>query len=176
MNAYYHQYKISNNCYFYMPYKIIFVFVKVPGRILLLVNVYRVSQIEDYAIWNFIYQQQNVTEIQFVLCSIPWTSLSSYMFKMSTFCHSILPTMTLNMDKSRNVSLPFLSSKNSMNTRFLYTNLTRTLPQWLFWGLCKNLRDCISILVISGTSLSSAPTFQLILHCSIDFKLISDSC
>ena len=66
--------------------------------------------------------------------------------------------------------------QNSMNTGFLDTNLTRTLPQWLLWGSCKNLHDCNSILVISGTSLSSAPTFQHILHCSTDFKLVSDSC
>ena len=47
-----------------------------------------------------------------------------------------------------------------MNTGFLDTNLTRTLPQWHLWGSCKNLHACISTLVNSGTSLSSAPTFQ----------------
>ena len=31
-------------------------------------------------------------------------------------------------------------------------------------------------IVISGTSLSSAPTFEHILHRCIDFKLVSDSC
>ena len=41
----------------------------------------------------------------------------------------------------------------------------------LLWGSWKNLHDCINTLVISGTSLSSAPTFQHILHRSIDFKL-----
>ena len=46
-----------------------------------------------------------------------------------------------------------------LNTGFLDTNLTRTLPQWLLWGSCNNMHDLISILVISG-SLSSAPTFQ----------------
>ena len=43
------------------------------------------------------------------------------------------------------------------------------------WGSCKNLHDCISTLVISGTLLSFAPTYH-ILHRSIDFKLVSDSC
>ena len=78
--------------------------------------------------------------------------------------------------KSCNIRLPFLSSQNSMNAGFLDTNLTRTLSQWLLWGACKNLHDCISTLVISGTSLSSAPSFQHIFHRSIDFKLVSDSC
>ena len=108
--------------------------------------------------------------------SIPQTSLSPYMFKMSTFCHSTLLTTTSNVDESRNASLPFLSSENSMNIGFLDTNLTRTLPQWLLRGSCKNLHDYITTLVISGTSLSSAPTFQHILPRSIDFKLVSDSC
>ena len=57
-----------------------------------------------------------------------------------------------------------------MNTGFLDTNLTRTLPQCLFWGSCKNLHDCTSTLVISGTSFYSAPTFQHILYRSIDLK------
>ena len=56
-----------------------------------------------------------------------------------------------------------------------YTNLMRTLPQWLLWGSCKNLHVCISTLVISGTSLSYTPTFQHILHLFINFKLVSDS-
>ena len=34
--------------------------------------------------------------------------------------------------------LPFLSSQNSINTGFLYTNLTITLPPWLLWGSCKS--------------------------------------
>ena len=38
------------------------------------------------------------------------------------------------------------------------------------------LNDCTSAPVISGTSLSSVPTFQHILHRSIDFKLVSDYC
>ena len=59
----------------------------------------------------------------------------------------------------------------SIKTGFLYTNLTRTWPQSLLWGSCKNLHDCISTLVISGTSLSSAPTIQHILHRSIDLNL-----
>ena len=42
------------------------------------------------------------------------------------------------LDKCRNVRLPFLSSQNSMNTGFHDTNPTRTLPQWLLWGSCKN--------------------------------------
>ena len=71
---------------------------------------------------------------------------------------------------------PFLSSKNFLNIGLLNTNLTRTLPQWLLWGSCKNQHDCISTLVINGTSLYTAPTFQHSLHCSIDFKLVSDSC
>ena len=58
-------------------------------------------------------------------------------------------------------------SQYSMNTGFLDTNLTRTLPQWLLWGSFKNLHDCISTLVISGTSISSAP---------INFKLVSECC
>ena len=58
-----------------------------------------------------------------------------------------------------------------MNTGYLDTNITRALPQWLLWGTSKNLHDCISTLVISGTALSSAPTFQ-----HIDFKLVLDSC
>ena len=66
--------------------------------------------------------------------------------------------------------------QNSMNAGFLDTNPTRTLPQWFLWESCKNLHDCISTLVISGNSLSSAPIFQHILHRSIDFKLVSDSC
>ena len=53
-----------------------------------------------------------------------------------------------------------------MYTGFLDTNHTRTL----LWWSCKNLHDCISTLIISGTSLFSAPTFQHILHRSIDFK------
>ena len=65
--------------------------------------------------------------------------------------------------------------KNSINTGFLDINLTRTLPQLLLWGSCKNLHYCIRTLVISGTY-SSAPTFQHILHHSIEFKLVSDSC
>ena len=89
---------------------------------------------------------------------------------MSTFCQSTLPITTSNVDKSRNVRLPFLSLKNSMNAGFLDSNLTRTLPQWLLWGSYKNLHD-ISTPVISGTSLS-----YLILHLSIYFKLVSDSC
>ena len=51
---------------------------------------YRVSQIYVYTLWNVISQQRNETEIQFVLCSISQTSLSPYMFKLSTFCHSTL--------------------------------------------------------------------------------------
>ena len=47
--------------------------------------------------------------------------------------------------------LSFLSSQNSMNTGYLDTNLTRTLLQWRLCGSCKNLHDCISTLVISGT-------------------------
>ena len=58
--------------------------------------------------------------------------------------------------------------QNSMNSGFLYINLTITLTLWLLWGSCKNLHDCISTL-ISGTSLSSAPTFQHMLHRSIYF-------
>ena len=63
-----------------------------------------------------------------------------------------------------------------VNTWFLDTNLMRTLPQLFLWGSRNNLHDCISTLVISGISLSSAPTFQHILHRSIDLKLVSDSC
>ena len=59
--------------------------------------------------------------------------------------------------------------QNSMNTGFLDTNFTR-----LLWGSCRNLQDCFGTLVITGTSLSSAPTFQHILYRSIDFKLVSD--
>ena len=66
--------------------------------------------------------------------------------------------------------------QNSMNTGFLDMNLTGKLPQWILWGSCKNLHDCISTLVISETSLSSVQTFQHVLHRSIDFKLVSDSC
>ena len=40
----------------------------------------------------------------------------------------------------------------------------------------KNLHDCISNLVTSGTSLSSVLTFQHILLRSIDFKFVSDYC
>ena len=80
------------------------------------------------------------------------------------------------MEKSRNVRLPFVSSQNSMNTRFPDTNLTGILPQWLLWGSCKNLYDCFSTLVINGTSLLSALIFQNILHLSIYFDLVSDSC
>ena len=65
--------------------------------------------------------------------------------------------------------------QNVMNFGFLDTNLMRTLPQWLLWGSCKNLHDCISILFISGTSLSSALTFDHMLHRSINFKLVSNS-
>ena len=63
--------------------------------------------------------------------------------------------------------------QNSMNTEFLDTNLTRILP---LFGSCINLHHWISTLIITGTSLSSAPTFQHILHRSVDFKLVSDSC
>ena len=66
--------------------------------------------------------------------------------------------------------------QSSMNTGFLHTSLTRTLPQWLPWESYKNLHDCISTLFISGTSLFSALTFQHILYRSIDSKLVSDSC
>ena len=52
---------------------------------------YRVSQIDVYGLWNVISKQRNETEMQFILCSIPQTSLSPYMFKISTFCHSTLP-------------------------------------------------------------------------------------
>ena len=45
------------------------------------------------------------------------------------------------MAKFRNVRLPLLSLENSMNTGFLDTNLTRTLSQWLLWGLCKHLHQ-----------------------------------
>ena len=61
--------------------------------------------------------------------------------------------------------------QNSMNTRFLDITVTRTLLQWLLWGSCENLHDCVSSLVISEISLSSAPTFQHILHRSIDSNL-----
>ena len=67
------------------------------------------------------------------------------MFKMSTFCHSTLPTTTSHVDDTRNVKLPFLSSQDSMNTGFLDTNLARTLLQWLLLGSCRNLHDCISL-------------------------------
>ena len=50
-----------------------------------------------------------------------------------------------------------MNSKNSKNPGFLGTNLMRKLPQWLIWGSCKNLHNCNSTLVISETSLSSAP-------------------
>ena len=66
--------------------------------------------------------------------------------------------------------------QNSMSIGFHDTSHTRTLPQRLLWGSCKNLHDSFSSLVISGTSLSSAPTFQHILRRSVDFKLVSDSC
>ena len=42
--------------------------------------------------------------------------------------------------------------------------------------IVQNLHPFISTVVASGTSLSSAPTFHHILHCSSDFKLVSDSC
>ena len=61
-----------------------------------------------------------------------------------------------------------------MNTEFLDTILARTLPQWLRWGSCKNLHDCVSILIVIGISFSFAPTFQHILHHAIDFKLFLD--
>ena len=99
-----------------------------------------------------------------------------YIFKMCTFCRSTLPTMASNVNKSWNVTLPVSSSQNSMNSGFLNTNPTRTQPQRFLWESCKNLHDCISTPVISGTSLSSTPTFQQILHPSIDFKLVSVSC
>ena len=41
----------------------------------------------------------------------PIAPLSPYMFKISTFCHSTLPTTTSNVDKSRNVRLPFWAHK-----------------------------------------------------------------
>ena len=52
------------------------------------------SQIDVYILWNVISQQRIETKMQFVLCSIPWTSLNPYMFKMPTFCHSTLLTVT----------------------------------------------------------------------------------
>ena len=86
------------------------------------------------------------------------------MFKMPTFCHSTLPTTTSSVDKSRDLRLPFLSSQNSMDTGFLDANLTRTLPQWLLWGSCRNLHDCVITLVISGTSLTDLSTHLAALH------------
>ena len=96
----------------------------------------------------------------------------------------LLPQYTTNNDVEQSDTLSGLllmeyhcwHVQNSMNTGFLCTNLLRTLPQLLLWGLCKKLHDCISTLAISVTSLSSAPTFQHILYRSIDFKLVSDSC
>ena len=70
------------------------------------------------------------------------------MFKISTFCHNTLPATKLNVDKSRNVKLPFFSSQNSTNTGFLDNSLTRTLPQWLIWRSFRNLLDWISTHVI----------------------------
>ena len=54
----------------------------------------------------------------------------------------LLPQYTRNNDasnvnKSRNVRRPFLSSQNSMNTGFLNTNLTRIYPQWRLWDCAK---------------------------------------
>ena len=100
------------------------------------------------------------------------------MFKMSTFCHSTFQQRRLTERHTVSIvangilliacSTWSLSSSSVcgfvMNTRFLDTNLTRTLPQWLLWGSCKNLHDCISTRVISETSISSTPTFQHILH------------
>ena len=72
--------------------------------------------------------------------------------------------------------ISLMACSNSKKAWFLDTNLPRTLPQWLFWGPCENLHDCISTLFISGTSLSSAQTFQHLLYSFIDFKFVSDSC
>ena len=79
------------------------------------------------------------------------------MFTRSTFCHSTLPTTTSEWNTIWIVAneISFLSSQNSMNTWFLDTSLMRALPQWLLWRSCKNLHDCISTLVISGTYLST---------------------
>ena len=59
---------------------------------------------------------------------------------MSTFCHSTLPTTTSN--RATNLLECFMEYHSwhveiSMNSGFLDTNLTRTLPHWLLWGWCK---------------------------------------
>ena len=70
-------------------------------------------------------------------------------------------------------SRKFLTLTCEMEPRLVGINLIFILKE-IIWGSSKNLHDCISTLVISGTS--SAPTFQHILHRSIDFELVSDSC
>ena len=101
-------------------------------------------------------------------------SLIPYIFKMSTFCHSTLPTTTSN---GATYSLDCCLWSIIFEVGKFYAHwISRyqshdNIASRTSLGIVQNLHDCISTLVISGTSLSSAPNFRHILH-----RSISDSC
>ena len=98
---------------------------------------YTVSQIDVYTLLNVISQQWN--EIKYHLCCVLFLKLSQV--RTRSKCPPSA-TYTPNNDVEQSdipsglllMEYQWWHIQNSMNSGFLDTNLTRTLPQWFLWG------------------------------------------